>query len=373
MPNPKHALALALALWSASAAAQTVLSADHRAVAADHLATVLQTEHVITGFATTPAGRTFLAFSRIDGSAGPQVVEWRKGGTAPYPDASWNSPIDRSTPARSFVNVNALRTGADGALWVVDIGASGLDGPKLANGPKLVRIDLATDKVSRVYPLDGLTKADSRLDDVRFHGPLAYITDAGSPGVIVLDLVTGIGRRVLDGDPSLTARRPFTAEDHVLRRDGTPVTIHDDQLEVSPDGKFIYYQPANGPMSRVATRYIDDAKLTTQQLVKHISTFAQPEPIGGTAMGADGTIFCSDTKARQIIAIDPDGHSRVLIADPRLVWVNAMWLDDAGFLYLPATQLNRMAPFNGGVSKLDRPITVYRINVGVKPPASDHP
>ncbi len=341
---------------------------------ADPLGTALTSDTVANGIATTPSGRVFLPLSRIDGSAGPQVVEWKQGTPAVFPDTAWNAWVPGADAVHAFVRVNALRIGPDGALWIVDVGAPGLGRPKVPHGPKVVKVDLATNRVARIYDLDGATGALSAIDDIRFHGSTAYVTDAGWPGVIVIDLVTGATRRVLDGDPSMTAQRPITADDHVLRGpDGKPVKIHADQLEVSPDGKFFYYQPASGPMSRIATRYLDDPKLPNAQLAKHITTFAKTPSTGGTAIDALGNIYCSDTNKRRILKITPDGTMSTLIQDDRLLWVDAMWIDALGNLYMPAAQLDRMAPFNGGVSKVKYPIFVYKMKIGIKPSAIDHP
>lgn len=340
----------------------------------EQLETVLKTDQVANGIATTPAARIFLPLSRIDGSAGPQVVEWKDGKPVPYPDAAWNVWTPAADPAKAFVRVNALRIGPDGALWVVDVGAPGLGKPKLPHGPKIVKINPATNKVARIYELDDATSPKSFIDDIRFHGPIAFITDAGAPGVIILDLRSGATRRVLDGDPSMTAQRPLSADSHILRGpDGKPVKIHADQLEVSPDGRFFYYQPASGPMSRIATRYLEDPKLPNAQLAKHVTTFAKTPSTGGTAIDAAGNIYSSDTDKHRVLKISQEGAIETLIEDPRLLWVDAMWIDDAGWLYMPAAQLDRMAPFNGGVSRVQLPISIYRMRIGAKPPASDHP
>lgn len=338
------------------------------------LETVLKSDTVVNGIATTPQGRIFLPLSRLDESAGPRVVEWKNGKQIPFPDAAWNDWAKSGNAATSFVRVNALRIGPDGALWIVDVGAPGLGKLKVPHGPKIVKVDLAANAVARVYDLDAATTPKSFIDDIRFHGSVAYVTDAGAPGVIILDLGTGTTRRILDGDPSMTAQRPTTANARVLRGpDGKPVKIHADQLEVSPDGKFFYYQPASGPMSRISTRYLDDPKLTNPQLAKHVTTFAKTPSTGGTAIDADGNIYCSDVDEHRILKLDPDGAEETLVEDPRLLWVDAMWIDDAGYLYMPAAQLDRMAPFNGGDSKVALPVSVYRMKIGVKPPASDHP
>ena len=358
------ALAMALAVPVAVA----------RAAGPDPLVTVLTSDTVANGIASTTSGRIFLPFSRIDRSAGPQVVEWKGGAPVAFPDAAWNAWTSGADPAKAFVRVNALRIGPDGALWIVDVGAPGLGNPKLPHGPKVVKVDLARNRVDRVYDLDGATNAKSFIDDIRFHGPVAYVTDAGWPGVIVVDLASGTTRRVLDSDPSMTAQRPITADDHVVRGpDGKPLKINADQLEVSPDGKFFYYQPASGPMSRIATRYLDDPKLPNAQLAKHVTTFAKTPSTGGTAIDAQGNIYCSDTNKHRILKIAPDGSMSTLIEDPRLLWVDAMWIDEAGDLYLPAAQLDRMAPFNGGVSKVRYPISIYKTKIGIKPPVNDHP
>ena len=369
-------IAAALAVMPSYAGAHEAAASDAtpRALSADPLQTVLQLDSVATGFASTPQGRMFLVLSRIDGSSGPQVVEWIDGKPQPFPDAGRNSWTVAEDAAAKFVHATAVRIDALGALWIVDSGSPGWGNTTVEHGPKLVKIDLGTNKVVKTYSLADATNAKSQVDDIRFHNSLAYLTDAGSPGIIVLDLQTGSARRVLDGDSSTTAHRPVSVDDHILSGpDGKPVKIHVDQLEVSPDGKFFFYQPASGPLSRIATRYLDDPKLTTKELSKHITTYAKTGSTGGTAIDARGTIYVSDTDKHRIVAIDTDGREQVLLEDPRLLWVDAMWIDSAGYLVLPAGQLDRMAPFNGGVSKLQLPISIYKMKIDAKPSPSDHP
>ena len=50
-----------------------------------------------------------------------------------------------------------------------------------------------------------------------------------------------------------------------------------------------------------------------------------------------------------------------------------MWIDLDGFLWMPACQLNRLAPFQGGVSKVEFPMKVYKLKIGTGPPTTDHP
>ena len=59
------------------------------------LEVVLESDTVANGIALSRDGRIFLPFSRIDGSTGPQVVEWKDGKPVAFPDAAktgqdWN-------------------------------------------------------------------------------------------------------------------------------------------------------------------------------------------------------------------------------------------------------------------------------------------
>lgn len=167
--------------------------------AADRLEAKLQSDLIFNGITRSKNGRLFSPFQRQQKDAGIELGEWKDGKPVAYPNAAWNAWKTGEDAAGAFVGVNAIRIGPDGALWVLDKGTDSFGASPLPGGPKLVRIDLATDTVARVYPLDAATTARSFVDDFRFNGTRVYLTDAGQPGLIVLDLATGKLRRVLDG------------------------------------------------------------------------------------------------------------------------------------------------------------------------------
>lgn len=225
--------------------------------------TAIVTETPINAVSTTPDGRTFLLYARIDGSTGPTIVEQIGNTTVAYPDSEWNSYNSTKDPATHFVRINSQRIGPDGHLWAVDVGSPAFGEPViLPEGPKLVVIDLDTNQVSRVYPMGNVTLANSLLDDIRFNpaSGKAYLTDAGVPALIVLDLASGEARRFLEDDNSTRGSMPISAEGHLLHSpDGSFQYIHADQLEVSPDAEWFYYQPASGNMYRIPTKALDQA------------------------------------------------------------------------------------------------------------------
>jgi len=344
--------------------------ADEAPSGSDALKPMIQSDSLIFNGVTRSAdGRVFSPFQRQSKDKGIELGEWKDGKAVAYPDAGWNAWTSGDDPAKAFVAVNAIRIGPDGDLWVVDKGAPGMGEAPLPGGPKLVQIDLATNAVRKVYPLQAATTDRSFIDDFRFNGRKVYLTDAGQPGLLVLDLDTGALRRVLDGHWSTIAQRPLTGQGRVLRDDkGKLLFIHADQLEVAPDGKTFYYQACTGPLYSIETQYLDDASVSDDERAKHVKLHAPTVATGGTAIDAAGTIYTSDTDGLRILKIAPDGTMSTLVQDPRLVWVDAMWIDDQGGLWIPAAQMNRTPAMNGGeTSAVKFPTTIYRMQIDAKP------
>jgi len=311
-------------------------------------------------------GRVFVSGPLWTGSKGPSVAVLDKAGQPqPYPNAAWNEP--GRDAAHAFVNVNAIHRDGQGHLWVIDAGVSGFGGPPVPSGPKAVEIDLRTNDVVRVYTFDARIAAPgSYVDDIRFHGRHGYLTDAGRPGIIVLDLDSGAARRVLEGDPSVTAppNRSIVVDGQVVKApDGTPLHVNSDPLEVSPDGKYLYYASLHGPWSRIETRWLDDASIPPTDLPAKVEPWADLPPTGGTAITANGDLYFGDLATNSIKRRAADGSITTVIQDARLHWVDAPDIDADGFIWLPTPQMDRVALFQGGVSKVEQPVRLYRLRV----------
>jgi hypothetical protein len=243
-------------------------------------------------------GRVFVSGLRWSGSTGPAVGTVVNGKVHPYPDARWNGWQPGADPAAEFVNVNAVHLDGTGGLWAVDTGSPDFGDAPLPGGAKLVHIDLATNRVTRVYPFGPeVATATSYVDDVRFNGTTAYLTDAGRPGLIVLDLRSGKARRVLDGDRSTTApdNRPIVVDGTVVRgSDGAPLKVNADPFELSPDRQWLYYGPLTGPWSRIRTSWLDDPAMSAVALAAKVRAWVDLPPTGGTAMDREGNMYFSD-------------------------------------------------------------------------------
>lgn len=101
--------------------------------------------------------------------------------------------------------------------------------------------------------------------------------------------------------------------------------------------------------------------------------FAETPTTGGTAIDSEGNIYYSDPDNYRILKITPSAKISTLITDPRLIWPDAMWIDDEGYLWIPCTQVNRTEPFNGGQSRVALPVHVFKMKIDAKPSPIDHP
>ena len=213
-----------------------------------------------------------------------------------------------------------MRIGPDGNLWIVDVGSPAISEPIIAGAPKILAFDPTSGKLVHSYVLtEQVLFPRSFIDDIRFNGDTAYVTDAGIPGIVVLDLKSGEMRRVLDRQPSTTDQQPMRARGHALYdKDGKDVKVHSDQLEVAPNGKYLYYMPSSGPLYRIATSDLADKTLSDVELEKRVKLFAEVGSTGGTAIDAEGNIYVSDTDRSAILKVTPSGSVSTLVQDDRL-------------------------------------------------------
>lgn len=331
------------------------------------IATVASSNSAIWNAVVADGERYFLAGPRWAGGAGPQLSKVENGAVLPYPDAGWNSWKPGEDGSHKFVNINALHQDPQGHLWAVDTGAPQFGGDPLPGAAKLVEIDIGSNRIIRTipFPADVALKG-SYVDDIRFNGKHGYLTDAGNAGIIVVDLDSGRSRRVLERNPSTVAQqgRPIIISGQVLNGpNDQPLFVQSDPLEVSPDGKWLYYGPLEGPWSKVPTRLLDDPKVSAAELAGAVRPFADLPPMGGSVMDRQGNLYFSQLEDDSIRKRAPDGTITTLVSDPRLHWVDAMFITPDGRLLMPAAQIDRVALFSGGTSHVEWPVSLFSLKL----------
>lgn len=339
-----------------------------------------------TGVTVSHQGRIFVNFPKWGDEVEFTVAELREGRPVAYPDEATNrtDPNDR---AATIASVQSVVVDPADRLWILDTG-SPMFQPTQLGGPKLVCVDLASDRVVKtiLFPQD-VALPNSYLNDVRFDlrrgaEGMAFITDSsdqGSNGIVVVDLASGESWRRLHEHPSTKAEGlqsflPIVEGRPLLERqpDGTIkplIKMGSDGIAISADGTRLYYCPlASRRLYSVATDALADRSLDNAAVT---ATVVDEGDKGGAADGlesdAAGHVYTTNYEHNAILRCGPDGKWETVAHDPRLLWPDTLSVAMDGYLYVTANQLHRQSSFNGGRDLRQRPYTLFRIRIDEQP------
>ncbi|HEV8015128.1 MAG TPA: L-dopachrome tautomerase-related protein [Stellaceae bacterium] len=325
---------------------------------------------ILNGVAVSPEGRVFSSFPRWMHAPTPSLAEALPDGSfRTFPGDEWNEWREGLDPATHFVNVHSACADSENFLWAVDDAAPHHQ-PRLKGGAKVVKIDLRTNRVVHTYPMDeSVAPPGAVLGHMRVSGKHAFITESGHGAIIILDQETGATRAVLKGDPKTQADRsivPVIDGKEFRRANGQVSVVNVNLLELSNDGRWLYFTCLFGPvLRRIETQYLLDARLSDAQLGTHIEDVARIPPCAGFTIDRRGLIYFSAFTENAMLVMDDNRQPRTLIADPRISFPNEPDIGPDDCLYFPASQIHRLPGFHAdGRSQIVAPWEVFKIRLG---------
>src|SRR4051812_15657290 len=341
---------------------------------------------MLTGVTVSHSGRIFVNFPKWGDAVEYTVAEVRDGETIPYPSQEFNQ-TDPNDPAAALVWVQSVVVDPADRLWILDTGSIAFQ-PTEYGGPKLVSVDLASDRVVQkiLFPPD-VALPTSYVNDVRFDlrrgtNGMAFITDSsqnGPNGIIVVDLGTGESWRRLHDHPSTKPESmqnflPLVEGQPFLQRhaDGTVQigpAMGSDGIAISADGERLFYCPLGSrrlysvSVERLVDRSHDEAAV--------VASLIDEGDRGGASDGlesdADGYVYSTNYEHNAILRRGQDGIWQTLVHDPRLLWPDTMSVATNGYLYVTANQLYRQAKYCDGEDTRRRPYSLFRIRIDAGP------
>ncbi len=358
MTVPQTSIARRHLVAGVAAAAALGRLVPHAAAAADRpgFSRIAGFDQQVTGVAVAKDGRTFVNFPRWEKDVAISVAELMKDGSLkPYPDADWNAwtNLKPLSTGDHFVCVQSVTVDPQGFLWVVDPAAPGNEFIK-PGGPKIVKIDLRTDKVVKVIPFDQMVAPQgSYMNDVRVSpdGRHAFLTNSGQRGaLVVVDVASGRSRRLLDGDPRTQPEPGVVPEvdGHELRRpDNRIPSFAADGITLDASGRFVYWQALVGrTLYRVPVAALIDPGLSHQKVGAAVERVATTNVADGLWMDEKGFLYITDPGANAVRMRAPDGTMSIIAQDDRLRWPDSLAEGADGSIYVTASHIQDMAQFH---------------------------
>ncbi|TLD68491.1 hypothetical protein FEM03_22575 [Phragmitibacter flavus] len=292
------------------------------------------------GLTMVPNGNYLLSVS-FEQRPQNRIVEInKKGESKPFP----NESVSQAAPGDPLQldAIEGMQADKHGIVWMID------HGRRSEITPKVVAWDYDKNRLQRVIHLGApAILPSSLLDDLVLdpETPFIYIGDPASgpdAALIVLDLNTGMARRVLQGHPSVLANPGLELIiDHqpqvTKRLDGT---ITDPQGGINPiaidrKGEWLYFGPMRSTwLFRIRTEHLRNDLLSAEQLASHVEQYASKPLCNGITIDAKNNIYVSDLAAKSIGMITAGSKQYThLITDPRLLWPDGLCFGTDGKLY----------------------------------------
>lgn len=285
----------------------------------------------------------------------------------PYPDSVMNNWKQGEDGKNKWVCVQAVYIDDKNTMWVVDPAA-----PKMADvyqeSHKLVKINMSTNAVERVYSFAAVASDTSYINDVRVdtERQFAYLTNSKEGGILVVDLKTGTTRQVLSKHYSVRSDPAFKfiIDGKELTKDGKVVKMNSDGIALTPDGMWLYYKPlTDDKLYRIRTEDLRNTSLTETALEAKVEDLGHFRTSDGMIFDKKGNLYLGDLLNSAIVRISPDLKMTTLVQDERLIWPDSYSISDDGYLYISCSQINKQPEYNAGVNKRTSPYAIYKIKL----------
>mgnify|MGYP003574964588 CR=1 FL=1 len=326
------------------------------------------------GVSVSSDNRVFVSFPKRE-SYTMGLAEIVNGKRTAFPSAkNGEDPILRQT---DFINVQDIYVDTKDVLWVLDskpasnssIFGKGSSDEKEGGKFTLYGIDLADQNSVSKYVFEDLDKEKSALNDVRVDTEkhMAYFSDPGQTGIVVLDLKTGKTRTVLKNS-RFTKADPKVVLSYQGKemRDakGNPFKSNVNGIALTKDNKWFYFKPINAHhLYRIETQYLVDRELSDKELVSKVKDMGEVGITHGLVADKEGNIYLTTSLDYSIRRLTPEGSLEMVVQDSRLIWPDSLGIGSDGYLYFSCAQMQLLPNWNNGEDRVEYPFQVYRVKV----------
>ena len=322
----------------------------------------------LTGVAVSKAGRLFTCYPLWPGPHKYGVVEiLGDNQVKPYPDEVMNSWKEGEDGKNKWVCVQAVYVDDDDYLWVVDPACPNMQ-QVYDDSFKLVKFNLVTNTIEKIYRFDGILNDKSYINDVRVdtQRKTAYLTNSNEGGIVVINLETGTIRELLHNHFSVKHDPAFTlmVDGKEFQKNGQPVRLQSDGIALTPDGEWLYYKPlTDNKLYRIKTALLRDEGLPEDKLEAAVEDLGRQAVTDGMIFDKTGNLYLGDYQNYKMVRLTPSLRDEDFVVDERLIWPDSYSISTDDYLYISCSQINKQPDYNEGQNKRTTPYAIYRIKL----------
>ncbi len=325
--------------------------------------------HGPAGMTFAPNGNVILSLHQFFNPRDRVVEITPDGEVNPFPTL----PISRALDGAPFIldSVQGIQSDHRGVIWMLDNGRRG------ESTPKLVGWHYKDEKLYQIVHLPApATGPNSILADLAVdpEEDFIYASDpapGGAPALIVVDLESGLARRVLENHASVTPKNLQ------LRIDNGPVEVRRidgsladpgagvNAIAVDRKGEWLYFGPMKGRiLYRIPTEILQDRSLDPAEVAAAVEPYSEKPISESIAIDSKNNIYVTDTALKAVGVITAkDKKYRPLAIDARILWPDGICFGiESKKIYFFTNQLHRSAYFNKGRDTTEAPFYIFRVD-----------
>jgi sugar lactone lactonase YvrE len=325
----------------------------------DALEEVLSYPQPIGNVAVNAEGRVFFTVHPEARPQGNKLLEYVNGASIPFPDGA--------SQLRLFDTVLGIAIDRFNRLWTIDHGNHG------SRAARLLAFDLNTGELIHDHKFgEDLAPFGSFLQDLQVSadGRTVVIADASfwrkSPSIIVYDVESATGRRVLKSHSSVSAENfTITTPDKTMSFGGGIVSLRGGVDGIALDDEWLYYGALSGSaLYRVKLSDIANPSIPNSQIKARVERIATKPLSDGLSVDIEGNVYITDVEHNAIFRLNKDGELSTLIRSPKVRWPDALSFGPDGWLYIADSALSDVVLQSHEHIRSRGPYRIFRFQPG---------